>query len=112
MAEGQAAMVDFIDTPEEVERVFKMQRKLSFTYAAIFFAITLTIPLLSITSEWWYAKPIWGGFTLNYLFVALLYHVIYFGMGWAYALQANALEDRVLGEEARMARGEGVAAGD
>lgn len=101
--EQASHLVEFVDTPEEVDRVFHAQRKLSLIYGGVFFVVTLAIPVLSITAEWWYDKPIWGGFTLNYLVVALLYHVFYFGLGWAYAVQANALEERILGEEARMA---------
>ena len=37
-----------IDTMETVDLVFKQQRKLSFTYGAIFFAVTLAIPAGSV----------------------------------------------------------------
>lgn len=89
--------IEFYDTPEEVERCFRAQRKLSFTYGAIFFASVLLIPFLSGTAEWWYGKEIWGGFTLNYLVVAVLFHIFYFLLGYFYAKQANALEDKLLG---------------
>ncbi len=89
--------IDFHDTAEEVERAFRAQRRLSFTYGAIFFTTILLIPILSYTSPWWYAKPIWGGFTWNYLVVAVLYHVFYFAMGWMYVRQANALDDELFG---------------
>ncbi len=92
---------NFYDTPEEVEACFKAQRKLSLTYGAIFFASVLIIPFLSGTAEWWYGKEIWGGFTLNYLVVALIYHIFYFLLGLAYAYQANNLEDRLLGSKER-----------
>lgn len=88
--------VEYFDSPEMVDRCFKAQRKLSFTYGAVFFAIVLLIPLLSSTSEWWYGKEIWGGFTLNYLVVALFFHVIYFFLGLSYARKANRLEDELI----------------
>ena len=48
--DGQTVMEvgGHIDTMETVDIVFKQQRKLSFTYGAIFFGVTLAIPALSI----------------------------------------------------------------
>lgn len=88
-----------VDTPEEVDRIFRAQRKLSFTYGAVFFAVTLGIPFLSATSESWYGTEIFGGMTLNYLTLAFLYHIFYWCIGLAYTLQANKLEDSLLGQE-------------
>lgn len=93
--------VEEVDTIEEVDRCFQAQRRLSFTYGAIFFIVTLSIPLLSVTSDSWNNTKIWGGFTLNYLVVALLYHVFYWALGLAYTLQANRLEDELLGRSGR-----------
>lgn len=61
--DGKTVMVvgDHIDTLETVDTVFKEQRKLSFTYGAIFFGVTLAIPAGSVWVEWWYGEPIWGG---------------------------------------------------
>lgn len=89
------------DTIEEVDAVYRAQRKLSFTYGALFLLVTVTIPLLSVTAEWWYGKPVWGGVTLNYLVVALFYHLAYIALGLAYTLQANKLEDEMLGQQER-----------
>ena len=86
---------DHIDTIESVDIVFKAQRKLSFTYGAIFFAVTLAIPAASVWWETWYAVPIWGGFTANYLFVSLLYFAFLWIMAWTYAKQADKLDDRL-----------------
>ncbi len=87
---------EFHETPEMVDMSFRAHRKLSFTYGAIFFASVLLIPFLSSTAEWWYSKTIWGGFTLNYLVVALLFHILYFAMGLSFARQANKLEDKLI----------------
>lgn len=86
------------DTPEMVDKSFRAHRKLSFTYGAIFFAIVLLIPLLSSTSELWRGKTIWGGFTLNYLSVALIFHFVYFLLGLSFARQANKLEERLIND--------------
>lgn len=103
---------DHVDTLESVDLVFRAQRKLSFTYGAIFFAVTLAIPASSVWWEAWYAVPIWGGFTANYLFVSLLYYVFLWTMAWTYSKQADALDAKLEGMAdaitARdVARGEG-----
>lgn len=84
-----------VDTMETVDLVFKQQRKLSFTYGFIFFAVTLGIPAGSVWIEGWYAKTIWGGFTPNYLFVSLLYFLFLWGMAWTYSMQADKLDDKI-----------------
>lgn len=84
-----------IDTMETVDLVFKQQRKLSFTYGAIFFAVTLAIPAGSVWAPAWYSTPIWGGFTPNYLFVSLLYFVFLWVMAWTYSAQADRLDDKI-----------------
>ncbi len=86
---------DHTDTIESVDTVFRAQRKLSFTYGAIFFAVTLGIPASSVWWEGWYAVPIWGGFTANYLFVSVLYYVFLWGMAWTYSRQADKLDDKL-----------------
>lgn len=86
---------DHVDTIESVDVVFRAQRKLSFTYGAVFFAVTLAIPAASVWWEGWYATPIWGGFTANYLFVSLLYYLFLWTMAWTYSKQADKLDMRL-----------------
>jgi uncharacterized membrane protein (DUF485 family) len=83
------------DTMETVDEVFRAQRKLSFTYGFIFFAVTLAVPTLTVWFEPWYATTIWGGFTMNYLFVSLLYFVFLWGMAWTYSKQADKLDNKL-----------------
>lgn len=85
-----------VDTIENVDIVFRAQRKLSFTYGAIFFAVTLAIPASSVWWKGWYATPIWGGFTVNYLFVSLLYYVFLWTMAWTYSKQADKLDETLM----------------
>lgn len=84
-----------IDTMETVDEVFHQQRKLSFTYGAVFFAVTLAIPAGSVWVESWYATPIWGGLTANYLVVSLLYYLFLWGMAWVYSKQADKLDEKI-----------------
>lgn len=86
---------EHVDTIESVDAVFREQRKLSFTYGAIFFAVTLAIPAASVWWEDWYATPIWGGFTANYLFVSLMYYVFLWTMAWTYSKQADKLDEKL-----------------
>lgn len=85
-----------VDTMETVDAVFKQQRKLSFTYGAVFFGVTLAVPAMTNWVEGWYATTIWGGFTANYLFVSLLYFVFLWTMAWTYSKQADKLDARLL----------------
>ena len=87
---------DHIDTIETVDAVFRSQRKLSFTYGAVFFAVTLSIPALSVWVPGWYGTTIWGGFTLNYLTVSLLYYVFLWVMAWTYSKQADKLDENLM----------------
>lgn len=87
---------DHIDTLETVDLVFKAQRKLSFTYGAVFFGVTLGIPALTVFVEGWYATPIWGGFTANYLVVSLLYFVFLWAMAWTYSKQADKMDEKLM----------------
>jgi uncharacterized membrane protein (DUF485 family) len=85
------------DSGPEVEAVFRAQRRLGLIYGGVFLAVTLSVPLLTMTSRFWTSLPVLGGFSLNYLVVALFYHVIYVLVGAGYALQANRLEQELLG---------------
>lgn len=87
---------DHIDTIESVDAVFTAQRRLSFTYGAVFFAVTLAIPASSVWWETWYAVEIWGGFTLNYLVVSLLYYLFLWGMCYSYIVQADRLDEKLM----------------
>jgi uncharacterized membrane protein (DUF485 family) len=87
---------DHIDTIETVDKVFVEQRRLSFTYGAVFFAGTLVIPALSVWAPGWYATPIWGGFTWNYLIVSLAYFVFLWVLAWTYSKQADKLDERLM----------------
>ncbi len=84
-----------IDTIESVDLVFRAQRKLSFSFAAVFFIVTLSIPVMTVWWEPWYGVPIWGGFTANYLVVSLLYYVFLWGLSFTYIKKADALDERL-----------------
>lgn len=80
---------------EMVERSFLAQRKLSFSFGFYFFLVTLLIPFLSISAEWWYAKPLVGGFTLNFWTTLFLFHVFYWVLAYFFVQKANKLDDQL-----------------
>lgn len=85
-------------TSEELERVntsFQAQRQLSFTFGFYFFLITLLIPFLSGTSEWWYGTPLLFGLTLNFWTTLLLFHVFYWVMAYVFVKRANRLDEEL-----------------
>ncbi len=86
---------DHVDTIESVDRVFLRQRRLSFSFGAVFFAVTLLIPAFTVWWPWWWSVKIWGGFTANYLFVSLLYFVFLWVMAWTYAARADKLDSEL-----------------
>jgi uncharacterized membrane protein (DUF485 family) len=86
---------DHVDTIESVDTIFKEQRRLSFTYGAIFFGVTLAIPALTVWATFWWQNEIWGGFTWNYLFVSLIYFFFLWTMAWTYARRADNLDKKL-----------------
>lgn len=86
---------EHVDTIENVDFVFRKQRKLSFTFGAIFFAVTLLIPVFTVWWPWWWEVSFWGGFTANYFVVALLYFVFLWAMAWIYSHMADKLDEQL-----------------
>jgi uncharacterized membrane protein (DUF485 family) len=82
-------------TEEELQQVdasYQQQRKLSFSFGFVFFLVTLLIPFLSGTAEWWYGKPIFAGLTLNFWTTILLFHVFYWTLAFVFVKKANQLD--------------------
>ncbi|MCM3081026.1 DUF485 domain-containing protein [Brevibacillus invocatus] len=80
---------------EKVNASFSAQRRLSFSFGIYFFLITLIIPFLSGTSEWWYGTPLIFGLTLNFWTTLLLFHVFYWLLAFVFVKRANRLEDEL-----------------
>ena len=83
---------EHVDTIDNVNRVFVRQRRLSFSFGAVFFAVTLLVPAFTVWWPWWWDTQIWGGFTANYLFVSLIYFVFLWVMAWTYSAKADKLD--------------------
>jgi uncharacterized membrane protein (DUF485 family) len=80
---------------QQVEKSFSAQKKLSFSFGFVFFLVTLLIPFLSGTSEWWYGAPIFGGLTLNFWTALLLFHAFYWLLAYFFVKRANKLDDDI-----------------
>jgi uncharacterized membrane protein (DUF485 family) len=91
-SEQHARHGEHVDTIENVNRVFVRQRRLSFSFGAVFFAVTLLVPAFTVWWPWWWDTEIWGGFTANYLFVSLIYFVFLWVMAWTYSAKADKLD--------------------
>lgn len=78
-----------------VEQSFQAQKKLSFSYGAVFFFVTLLIPFLGGTAEWWYGKPLIGGLTLNFWTTLLLFHIFYWLLAYVFVQKANKLDESI-----------------
>lgn len=94
--EGDPSLTTQFVTKEELEKVnasFRAQRKLSFSFGAYFFLITLLIPFLSGTAEWWYGTPLIFGLTLNFWTTLLLFHIFYWLLAYVFVKRANRLDD-------------------
>jgi uncharacterized membrane protein (DUF485 family) len=90
---------EHVDTIENVNRVFVRQRRLSFSFGAVFFAVTLLIPAFTVWWPWWWDVEIWGGFTANYLVVSLVYFVFLWVMAWTYSARADKLDAQLANME-------------
>ncbi|HHW13555.1 MAG TPA: DUF485 domain-containing protein [Firmicutes bacterium] len=110
--EGDPARTVDQETMERVERIFRKQRRLTFSVAVVFFACIFLIPYLTINAEWWYGRPVWGGLTPNFLVVGILFHIVYWLMGLFYTIHANRLEEEALSEEVPQRLAAGVGKGE
>ncbi len=84
------------DTPEEVEAVFRAQRRLSLRYALLFFIVTLLLPVLHVVWEAWVTRPLWGGLTPAFIAATILYPAFCLLLAAAYTMRANRLEEDLL----------------
>ncbi len=85
------------DSIEEVDAVARSVRRVAIEYALACFALLLAVPVLSKLSPWWFARPLWGGLTLNFLAMIAFLYVVFIVIAIAYARFADHIEDEMLG---------------
>lgn len=94
--EGSAAEAD---APEDVDLVFRLQRRLSFTLGSVFLLLTLAVPVLSIAWPAWYSVDRWNGITPNFVAVAFLLPASYAILAFLYRRKADMYEEWLLGRQ-------------
>lgn len=96
---GLLASTDAVefDSIEEVDAAARSIRRVAVEYGILFVAMMIAVPVLSAVAPWWFARPLWGGLTLNFVAVAVLLHVVFVGVAIAFVRFANHVEDEMLG---------------
>lgn len=89
--------IDEYDSLAEVDATFRTQRRIAIGYFAVFLAITLAVPTLTLVLDWWSQGRVIGGMSPNFLMAAGGLYVCFFGLAVAAATLATAVEDRMLG---------------
>ncbi|MGH2698380.1 MAG: hypothetical protein ACRDJL_04180 [Actinomycetota bacterium] len=85
------------DSLEEVDAVVRTLRRTGIQYGLVVVVVLLTVPLLALGAPWWFARPVWGGLTLNFITVAAALNVGFLLIALLYNRVANRSEDEMLG---------------
>jgi uncharacterized membrane protein (DUF485 family) len=85
------------DSIEEVDAVARSLRRVAIEYAALIVGVLLLVPILSLLAEWWFARPILGGLTFNFMTVAFGLHLAFIAVAILYTRIAHRSEDEMLG---------------
>ena len=85
------------DSIEEVDAVARGLRRKAVQYSIAILILLLVVPGLAWLEPRWFAGRIWGGFTLNFLTVAVLLHIAFVVVAILYTRVANRSEDEMLG---------------
>jgi uncharacterized membrane protein len=87
---------DDFDTTAEVDATFRTQRRVAVGYFAVFLAVTLAVPTLTLVLGWWSTGRI-AGMSPNFVMAAGGLSVVFFLVALAASSLADAVEDRMLG---------------
>jgi uncharacterized membrane protein (DUF485 family) len=85
------------DSIEEVDAVARSLRRKALQYSLVIVLLLLAVPLLAWLGPHWFARPLWGGLTLNFLTVAVLLHFAFVVVAVVFVRVANRSEDEMLG---------------
>ena len=92
--------LDEYDTPAEVDAIFRTQRRIAFGYLAVFAAVVLAVPLLTVTLQWWSTGRLIGAISPNFAMAAAGLYLVFLAIGIGAASLASAVEDGMLGSDA------------
>ena len=85
------------DSIEEVDAVARSLRRKALQYSAVILLLLITVPILAWLGPRWFARPVWGGLTFNFLTVAILLHLAFVVVAVLFVRVANRSEDEMLG---------------
>lgn len=85
------------DSMEEVDAVVRGLRRAALRYAFVLVVALVSVPVLAAISPGWFARPIWGGITLNLLSLAVLLPVLFVLLASGYERFARHVEEQMLG---------------
>lgn len=88
---------DEFDTPAEVDAVFRTQRRIAFGHALLFLGGIMTIPALTLFTDWWATGRLAGWWTTSFVATGAGLYVFFFLLGMGAASLSNGVERRMLG---------------
>lgn len=86
-----------LDSPAEVDAVFRTQRRIGVGYAAVFALVLAGVSILTVTLGWWTSGRVVGGMSPGFLVAAVGLYLVFVAVATAAGSLANAVEDRMLG---------------
>lgn len=89
--------MESLDSPAEVDAVFRTQRRIAVGYAAVFALVLIGVSVLTVTLGWWTTGRVIGGISPGFLVAAVGLYVVFVVLATAAGSLANAVEKRMLG---------------
>lgn len=86
-----------LDSPAEVDAVFRTQRRIAVGYAALFALVLVGVSVLTVTLDWWTTGRVLGGMSPGFLTAAVGLYLVFMIVAIAAGSLANAVENRMLG---------------
>ena len=77
--------------------MFRTQRRIAFSYLAVFLSVVLVVPVLTLTLDWWSSGRLIQAMSPNFAMAAIGLYVIFLAIGLGASTLASAVEDRMLG---------------
>lgn len=90
---------DEFDTPAEVDAVFRTQRRIAVAHFVVFLGGILTIPAITLLTEWSATSRI-AQWATGFVAIGAGLYLFFFVLGIGAASLANGVEQRMLGTPA------------
>lgn len=86
-----------VDSPAEVDAVFRTQRRVSVGYAVLFALLLASVSVFAVGLEWWTTGRILGGISPGFLMAAFGLYPVFVALAAAACSLASTIENRMLG---------------